>query len=221
MKFVKFPFKVEKQYRLPGYDYSGGGYYFVTICMQDRLNILRCVGTDPRVRSSYKKQPCGLLSEFGNLCQQWWLKIPDKFPGTELDKFCFMPNHFHGILIIRYKCKAQTRGSAPTNYTGGSAPTNYTGGSAPTNHTGWSAPTNHTGWSAPTVGNVIQWFKTMTTNEYIRNVKTQSWPKFSKHVWQPRFHDRVIRNEKEYWAIKRYILDNPKNWDKDKENIMK
>jgi len=203
MKFVKFPFKVEKQYRLPGYDYSGGGYYFVTICMQDRLNILRCVGTDPRVRSSYKKQPCGLLSEFGNLCQQWWLKIPDKFPGTELDKFCFMPNHFHGILIIRYKCKAQTRGSAPTNYTGG------------------SAPTNHTGWSAPTVGNVIQWFKTMTTNEYIKNVKTQSWLKFSKHVWQPRFHDRVIRNEKEYWAIKRYILDNPKNWDKDKENIMK
>jgi len=185
MKFVKFPFKVEKQYRLPGYDYSGGGYYFVTICTQDRLNILRCVGTDPRVRSSYKKQPCGLLSEFGNLCQQWWLKIPDKFPGTELDKFCFMPNHFHGILIIRYKCKAQTRGSAPT------------------------------------VGNVIQWFKTMTTNEYIKNVKTQSWPKFSKHVWQPRFHDRVIRNEKEYWAIKRYILDNPKNWDKDKENIMK
>ena len=203
MKFVKFPFKVEKQYRLPGYDYSGGGYYFVTICTQDRLNILRCVGTDPRVRSSYKKQPCGLLSEFGNLCQQWWLKIPDKFPGTELDKFCFMPNHFHGILIIRYKCKAQTRGSAPTNHTGG------------------SAPTNHTGWSAPTVGNVIQWFKTMTTNEYIKNVKTQSWLKFSKHVWQPRFHDRVIRNEKEYWAIKRYILDNPKNWDKDKENIMK
>ena len=203
MKFVKFPFKVEKQYRLPGYDYSGGGYYFVTICTQDRLNILRCVGTDPRVRSSYKKQPCGLLSEFGNLCQQWWLKIPDKFPGTELDKFCFMPNHFHGILIIRYKCKAQTRGSAPTNYTGG------------------SAPMNHTGWSAPTVGNVIQWFKTMTTNEYIKNVKTQSWLKFSKHVWQPRFHDRVIRNEKEYWAIKRYILDNPKNWDKDKENIMK
>jgi len=203
MKFVKFPFKVEKQYRLPGYDYSGGGYYFVTICTQDRLNILRCVGTDPRVRSSYKKQPCGLLSEFGNLCQQWWLKIPDKFPGTELDKFCFMPNHFHGILIIRYKCNAQTRGSAPTNHTGG------------------SAPTNHTGWSAPTVGNVIQWFKTMTTNEYIKNVKTQSWLKFSKHVWQPRFHDRVIRNEKEYWAIKRYILDNPKNWDKDKENIMK
>jgi len=203
MKFVKFPFKIEKQYRLPGYDYSGGGYYFVTICTQDRVNILRSVGTDLCVCSSYKKQPCGLLSEFGNLCQRWWLKIPDKFPGTELDEFCFMPNHFHGILIIRYKCNAQTRGSAPTNHTGG------------------SAPTNHTGGSAPTVGNVIQWFKTMTTNEYIKNVKTQFWPKFSKHVWQPRFHDRVIRNEKEYWAIKRYIMDNPKNWDKDKENIMK
>ena len=34
--------------------------------------------------------------------------------------------------------------------------------------------------------------------------------------WQPRFHDHVIRNEKEYWAIKKYIIDNPKNWKDDR-----
>lgn len=34
--------------------------------------------------------------------------------------------------------------------------------------------------------------------------------------WQPRFYDHVIRNEKEYWAIKNYIINNPRNWKDDR-----
>jgi putative transposase len=34
--------------------------------------------------------------------------------------------------------------------------------------------------------------------------------------WQSRFHDHVIRNEQEYWAIKNYIINNPKNWKQDR-----
>ena len=34
--------------------------------------------------------------------------------------------------------------------------------------------------------------------------------------WQSRFHDHVIRNEQEYWAIKNYIRNNPKNWASDR-----
>ena len=37
-------------------------------------------------------------------------------------------------------------------------------------------------------------------------------------IWQKSFHDRIIRSENEYLAIKKYIQDNPKNWDKDTEN---
>ncbi len=33
--------------------------------------------------------------------------------------------------------------------------------------------------------------------------------------WQERFHDHIIRNEAEYNRIKNYIINNPKNWDKD------
>jgi hypothetical protein len=33
-----------------------------------------------------------------------------------------------------------------------------------------------------------------------------------KFQWQPRFHDRIIRDEKEYWAKKQYIKNNPKNF---------
>ena len=46
----------------------------------------------------------------------------------------------------------------------------------------------------------------------------------SKHVhqlgfnfqWQPRFHDRIIRNDDEYQRIVNYINTNPENWKRDK-----
>lgn len=34
-------------------------------------------------------------------------------------------------------------------------------------------------------------------------------------IWQERYHDRIIRNEKEYLHIKAYIIDNPSRWDED------
>ena len=33
--------------------------------------------------------------------------------------------------------------------------------------------------------------------------------------WQSDYFDRVIRNEKEYYRIKQYIINNPLNWYKD------
>jgi hypothetical protein len=30
--------------------------------------------------------------------------------------------------------------------------------------------------------------------------------------WQPKYHDRVIRDEKEYSNIRAYIFDNPEQW---------
>ena len=37
--------------------------------------------------------------------------------------------------------------------------------------------------------------------------------------WQPRFHDRIIRNQIEYLLISNYIKKNVSNWEKDKENV--
>jgi len=36
---------------------------------------------------------------------------------------------------------------------------------------------------------VIDWFKTMTTNEYIRGVKNELFPPFDKHIWQRNYYD--------------------------------
>ena len=36
--------------------------------------------------------------------------------------------------------------------------------------------------------------------------------------WQARYHDRIIRDEKELKAIRKYIVDNPDNWLNDELN---
>lgn len=36
--------------------------------------------------------------------------------------------------------------------------------------------------------------------------------------WQPRFYDRIIRNEKELYSIRNYIVQNPPKWQFEKNN---
>ncbi len=77
-----------------------------------------------------------------------------------------------------------------------------------------------TGQSDSTVNlsEIIQWFKTMTTNEYIRGVKQFSWPTFPKRVWQRDYYDHIIRNDFDLDNIRLYIQDNPRRWAEDTEN---
>jgi REP element-mobilizing transposase RayT len=62
--------------------------------------------------------------------------------------------------------------------------------------------------------NMVQWFKTMTTNEYIRNVKQFNWKAISGKLWQRNYYDRIIRNKDQLWATRKYIINNPSNWNK-------
>ena len=52
---------------------------------------------------------------------------------------------------------------------------------------------------------VIQWFKTMTTNDYIKGVKNDGWEAFDKKRWQRNYYEHVIRNEASYLQISEYI----------------
>jgi len=63
---------------------------------------------------------------------------------------------------------------------------------------------------------VVQWFKTMTTNEYIRGVKTLGWQPFNGKLWQRNYHEHIIRNEQSYQTISEYIINNPAKWAVDK-----
>ena len=65
---------------------------------------------------------------------------------------------------------------------------------------------------------VLQWFKTMTTNEYIRGVKQHGWPPFPGKLWQRNYYEHIIRNDMEMDRIRKYIINNPLKWDLDREN---
>jgi putative transposase len=63
------------------------------------------------------------------------------------------------------------------------------------------------------ISNVVRNFKTAVTTK-IR--KLYQDPEYI--VWQSRFFDRKIRNEKELNAIRNYIVYNPMKWEAEKNN---
>ena len=63
---------------------------------------------------------------------------------------------------------------------------------------------------------IVGWFKTMTTNEYINGVKKGLYEPFEKRIWQRSFYDHIIRDEDDYLRIWQYIDENPAKWIEDK-----
>jgi putative transposase len=75
--------------RLPDWDYSRNGYYFITICTNKRKHYFgEIINNEMNI------------SIFGKIVQKYWFEIPKHFPFVELNEFIVMPNHIHGILII-------------------------------------------------------------------------------------------------------------------------
>jgi REP element-mobilizing transposase RayT len=63
-------------------------------------------------------------------------------------------------------------------------------------------------------------FKSAVTIKFDDFIDENNLPieKFNRKnkLWQPNYHDHIIRNEDEYWRIKNYIKNNPENWTNDK-----
>ena len=75
--------------RLKGWDYSNPGHYFVTIDLKNRKCLFGKVIDNKMI-----------LNEFGKICNECWLAIPDHFENVKLDTYQIMPNHVHGIIVI-------------------------------------------------------------------------------------------------------------------------
>ncbi len=78
-----------KNNRLPKYDYSSPGFYFVTISTKNNYNYF-----------GYIRNGIMCLNECGSLVWQQWRWL-ERYPYIDLDEFIVMPNHVHGILIIK------------------------------------------------------------------------------------------------------------------------
>ena len=132
-----------------------------------------------------------ILSVAGQMIFRWWTELNRRFPSVETAEFVVMPNHIHGIVVISVGADLCV---------------------GPGSNGGQCA---HAG--AP-LARIVQWFKTMTTNEYIRGVKDKSLPPFSGRLWQRNYYEHVIRSEQSLSRIRQYVADNPARWDFDREN---
>ncbi|MGD0923177.1 MAG: transposase [Terriglobia bacterium] len=65
---------------------------------------------------------------------------------------------------------------------------------------------------------IVQWFKTRTTNEYIRGVRESNWAPLRGRLWQRNYYEHIIRNARELEWIRDYMTTNPVRWDTDPEN---
>lgn len=183
-------------YRLEGYDYSQEGCYFVTICAQGRQCLFGEIIDDGMV-----------LNDAGKMAARWWNETKNKFPHVELDEYVVMPNHFHGIVVIvgadlRVRPEARDRKPDGCQHAEQQRKDNNLQG----------------GHAGPPLQEIIQWFKTMSTNEYIKEVKSGRLPPFEKHIWQRSFYDHVIRDDEDMNRVREYIQNNPLKWSLDEYN---
>ena len=88
MTLYKNKYRIEST-RLPTYDYSSNGYYFVTICTHKKHCYFGKI-------INAKMQ----LSQVGKIAQKHWQEIPEHFDGVDIDEYVIMPNHVHGIIVI-------------------------------------------------------------------------------------------------------------------------
>ena len=96
-----------KRTRLEGYDYSTPGVYFITICTNDRKELLSkiIVGDDAHIVLQNN------LSEIGMICDKYINNINIRYENATVDKYVIMPNHIHLIIFLH----GTMRASSPTN----------------------------------------------------------------------------------------------------------
>jgi len=172
------------------FDYSSTGAYFVTICTQGRECLFGSICNGVLT-----------LNEAGRMVAEIWTTLSDRFPNIMIDTFTVMPNHFHGIVML-YDRRSESCIRPITM----------------DDHIQGDHKDRPYGTAADSVGRIVQAFKSLTTNAYIRGVKEAHWPSFPGRFWQRNYYERIIRNEEEMATIREYIASNPIKWTEDKEN---
>jgi putative transposase len=163
----------------------------------------------------------------------WLNELENKFSGVLLDTCQVMPNHLHAIIVVlgsgldvaaRFGIGTENLDLETADQNNG-IPTQGQGGHiGPPLQTaaiqGSYRPSVQTGAviRSPSLGRVIQWLKTMATNDYISGVRQFGWNKFHRKLWQRDYFDHIIRNEESLERIRSYIRDNPLYWSLDRQN---
>jgi len=129
-----------------------------------------------------------ILNEFGEIVKEEWFKSENIRKEISLGETCVMPNHIHGIVFIGNPILYNnTNNNTPQTF-------NYK---------------NKFGPQQKNISTFINQYKGACTRKII-NAGNKSF------AWQTNFYDHIIRNQKDFIRIERYIKSNPEKWKDDK-----
>ena len=245
MTLFKNKYRIESA-RLPGYDYSQYGAYFVTIVTHNRENFFGEIVNGKM-----------LLNEIGKIVLHCWNDLPNHYENIILDEFVIMPNHVHGIIIITDKTDCNTRiphetaenitVADPAVETGlrpvstGPVSTGPVSTEPVSTEPVSTEPVSTEPVSTEPVSTELVSTEPVSTrpvststttkkqkrhglSEFVRAFKSFSSRRINQlrktpsQIWQSRFYDHVIRDENELNRIREYIINNPLQWELDNEN---
>ncbi|MFM8454390.1 MAG: transposase [Gammaproteobacteria bacterium] len=145
------------------------------------------------------------LNSSGNMIQDTLLAMPQYYPGWQTDCFVIMPNHVHAVMVLSNSNEVRVQGPARRP-----APTIESN-----NKIKLLESSIATAISLP---ELIRNIKSYTTTCYRKGVLTKKWPPFERQLWQRSYYEHIIRNETSLNKIQEYIVQNPAQWDMDREN---
>ena len=187
--------KYKNRYRIPSaratwHDYLGGAY-FVTICTKDREFYLGTIENEQMH-----------LSEIGKYADEQFRDVSLNYPYAEIPSYVVMPNHIHAIVIIddrifhpQYPCRDAINRVSGTEKQ--EKPNKNRGGITKTDN-----PMLYR-----SLGTVIRGLKARVT--HYANEKGIDF------AWQSRFHDRIIRDQKDMNETALYVANNVAKWPED------
>ncbi len=186
--------------RLGGWDYSQAGYYFITICTQGKAKLFGTL-----------EHGTMTLSPFGHIVRHCWRDLAKHY-HCRLDAFIIMPDHIHGIIILKDnphlradRLQKQGRAAsvradfkpAPTLPPDPTLPRAPALGAAPTLP---PAPRRAT----HPLSEIIRGFKTFSARRINSLRHSTGFP-----LWQRGYYDHIIRTEQALGNIRNYIRRNP------------
>jgi len=200
MEKYKRKYRIQSN-RIQSWDYGSNAPYFLTICTKDR----ECYFGDVVGGKM-------ILSEIGKIAEMEWLKTFKIRPDMNLvmGEYVVMPNHFHGTITIgknRYN-----RNRDAMHCVSSATPRPITPRPVTPNPITTQSK-NKFGPQSKNLASIIRGFKIGVTKN-ARIIQTE-------FVWQPNYHDHIIRDNKSYHNISKYIINNPSKWRVDAFNTKK
>ena len=135
------------------------------------------------------------LNHNGVIIQHIWDKLPQRFPGIELDQYVIMPNHIHGIIILKDEQPVLYR-KVNTEH-------------VPERFKEYMQSAASPYKQMPALGQIIRSFK----GEATYRIHTTGTPSFA---WQKRYYESILSNDKALEATRLYVVNNPMRWQLDK-----